>query len=872
MQLITSHLNTDFDSIASMIAIQKLYPDAVICPPGSMNRRVKSFMSRYGHTWSIQKPSKIKIDEVTLMVVVDARARHRIGPFVALAGKNDVRVHIYDHHPPTIDDIPAEKMLYEPIGSTTTIIVEQICKERIRVSPEEATLFSMGIYEDTGALTYEATTDRDIVAVARLRQMGANMSMIMSRLDAAMPPRDRKMLDDLAENAEESYINGAKVVFTWSESEEYFEGLAILVHKLRDTFDSHVTIVAVRCGKKTCVVVRSAPEVLNVKDFLTPYGGSGHVQAGSATLPEMEPLELLEEFRARLNEMIKPMITAECVMTSPVLAMSPDALVQEAHRTMLRFGHKSLPVVNQGEVMGIMTRNDLDKAHLHGFDRARIRDFMTEGVIVISSEASVNEAHRLMAIYGFEHLPVMKNGQLAGIITRADLVRSLFQYQTYRTPDEKDIDSELLWTENIAELLENTLSPKLKDLTKRIGKRAQELGMKAYIVGGGVRDMLSGNAIVDIDITVEGNAATFVQNWNEPGCRSTVHGHYKTGTIIFPDGSKVDIATARREFYEYAAAMPEVSSDSLKQDLGRRDFSINAMAVSLSEDDWGTLIDFYGGRRDLKDGLLRVLHNLSFVEDPSRILRGVRIEQRLGMRFEDNTMRLIRSVVKGGLLTKLSGQRIRMEFEIDFNERLPLKIMARSLELGILEVLFPGIRVGKAVLKKIGRIQKLLPLTKKTSVKFRGMEWLAYMAALLSDSPNNVQGTTMDRLNLTPDEREIITTCLSASVDVEQFISSQKTHKNSSVYLFLRKYGFVPLFYCMATAKLHQTRRWIARHMLSFITMKGKLNGDDLLKMGYKPGKWLGELLEAIKLGRMDGSIKTREDELHYLDNYLTRH
>jgi tRNA nucleotidyltransferase (CCA-adding enzyme) len=109
MQLITSHLNTDFDSIASMVAIQKLYPEAVICPPGAMNRRVRDFMFRYGHLWSIQKPSKIPLDEVTLMVVVDTRARSRIGPFVALAGKNDVEVHVYDHHPPTIDDIQAEK-------------------------------------------------------------------------------------------------------------------------------------------------------------------------------------------------------------------------------------------------------------------------------------------------------------------------------------------------------------------------------------------------------------------------------------------------------------------------------------------------------------------------------------------------------------------------------------------------------------------------------------------------------------------------------------------------------------------------------------------------------------------------------------------
>gem|GEM_PF-6629390 len=585
--------------------------------------------------------------------------------------------------------------------------------------------------------------------------------------------------------------------------------------------------------------------------------------------PSMGLEELLEEFKARLNEMIKPMVKVENIMTSPVMAISPDSVVQEAYHAMLRFGHKALPVVDNGEVVGMMSRNDLDKAHMHGFDNAAIKDFMTEGVIVISSEASVNEAHRLMATYSFERLPVLKEGRLTEIVTRADLVRSLFQTQTYRSAD-RDIDSGTLWIEDISGLLESALPSEQKNLLKRIGKRAQELGMKAYIVGGVVRDILKGNRNVDLDIAVEGDAEIFVKSWNEPGCRSTVHGRYKTGTITFPDGNKVDIATARREFYEYAAAMPEVSSDSLKQDLGRRDFSINAMAVSLSEQDWGALLDFYGGRRDLKEGLLRVLHNLSFVEDPSRILRGVRIEQRLGLRFEDNTIRLIHSAIKGGLLAKLSGSRIRTELEIDFKERYPLKVAMRNLEFGVWEALFQGFRVGKAF-KNFRRLQKFLPYAKKVGVNFKGMEWLAYMAAVLSESPGGAQSMAMDKLHFTPNERNTITSCLAAPAAVEQFIASQKTLKNSEVYLFLKPYDPVRLLYCMATVKRWQTRRWIVRHVLSFVPTKRELTGDDILKMGYKSGQWLGEILEAIKLERMDGNIKTRDEELHYVDENLMR-
>ena len=880
MQLITSHLNTDFDSLASMVAIQKFYPDAVICPPGAMNRRVRDFMNRHGHQWNILKPSKIPIDQVTLMVVVDTRSRSRIGPFAALAGKQDVEVHIYDHHPPTIDDIPAEKMTYELIGATTTMIVERLCKERKRVSPEEATLFSMGIYDDTGALTYEATTDRDIIAVGRLRQMGADMSMILSRIEVAMPANERRLLDALVENAKETYINGAKIVSSWAESEEYVEGLSIFVHKLRDYCDSHVTLAAVRCGKKTCLIVRSSPNILNVKDFLVPYGGSGHPQAGSANLLDKDPLELLAELEGKLPQLIRPLLSVEKVMTSPVMAVSPDALVDEAYRTMLRFGHQALPVVREGEVLGMMTRKDLDKAHLHGFDRAFVKDFMTEGIIAISAEASVNEAHRLMATYSFERLPVLKQGRLIGILTRADLVRAL--YQTYRAPGEKDAGSGFLWMEGVASLLEASFSKEVLDLLRRIGKKAEELNMRAYIVGGAVRDILNGEKNVDLDISLEGDAETFVKSWDEPGCRSAVHGRYKTGTITFPGGPgglgglKVDIATARREFYEYAAAMPEVSSDSLKQDLARRDFSINAMAVALREDVWGTLTDFYGGRRDLKEGLLRVLHNLSFVEDPSRVLRGVRLEQRVslkhaGLKFEDNTLRLMHSAVKGGLLEKLSGPRVRMEMEINCKERLPRRIAVRMQELGIWEALFPGLRFGDAAAKRIGRLQKILPRAKEAGVQFKGLEWLAYMAAVLSESPSNVQHATMDRLNFTQLERQTLTTCLSSLPQVEQFLGGKKALKNSEVYLFLKNYAFVPLLYWTCSVKRRQTRRWIIDYVLSMVPLKGEFTGGELLEMGYKPGPWLGELLEAIRLERMDGRIQTREAESLYIKNNMMR-
>lgn len=874
MHLITSHLNTDFDSLASMIAIQKLYPDAVICPPGSMSRKVRDYMTKHGQKWAgkILKPKKIPLDEVTLMVVVDTRSRARIGPFAALAGRQDVAVHVYDHHPQTQDDIPAEELVYEPIGAATTMILEHLLNERKDITPDEATLFAMGIYDDTGALTYETTTERDIAAISYLRELGADLSGILNQVESDMSVDDKKLLDAMAENAREIYINGAKVFLTWAETPEYVQGLSLMVNKLKEYCDSHVTIAVVNNGgKKINIIARSAEGILNVKEFLAPYGGSGHYQAGSATLNEGDAKEILDEIERRLHGAISPMVKVSDIMTSPVIAVSPDARVDEAYRTMLRFGVKSLPVAEEGEVVGIMTRKDLDKAHLHGLDRAKISDFMTQGIISLSSEASIDEAHRMMATYGFEKMPVLDdNGKLVGTLSRADLLKALYHSGSlYSASEDTSHDSTgFLWVENDSHLMEESFSLKTLSLLRRVGAKAHELGMKAYLVGGTVRDILMGVPNADIDISVEGDAEKLVTSWDEPGCRATLHGRYKTGTIIFPDGEKVDVATARREFYEYAAATPTVQNSSLKQDLGRRDFTVNAMSISLSESDWGTLTDNFGGRADLKDKLLKILHNLSFVEDPSRVLRGIRLEQRLNMRFEDNTFRLLKSAVRGGLLELLSTSRIRAELELSMKEACFRKIVMRMQDLGVWESLFAGMYVSKSMNQRLHVLEHFMKQTSKHGIDFKGMEWIVKMAVIFTDSKPEVRFSAMDRMSLNPNEREQLTRCFMRWPEVEKFCSGKKTIRNSEAYTFFKDYGPVQLVYWLTCLKSPASRRLIIEHMELWMSYKGELTGKDLQKLGLK-GKAIGEALNQIKLAIIDGEIQNHDDEIKYVNEKI---
>ncbi|MBR0068921.1 MAG: CBS domain-containing protein, partial [Synergistaceae bacterium] len=572
-----------------------------------------------------------------------------------------------------------------------------------------------------------------------------------------------------------------------------------------------------------------------------------------------------------LSGAIAPMMKVSDIMTSPVIAVSPDARVDEAYRTMLRFGVKSLPVAQEGEVVGMMTRKDLDKAHLHGLDRAKISDFMTQGIISLSSEASIDEAHRMMATYGFEKMPVLDdNGKLIGTLTRADLLKALYRSGTlYSSGEDTTHDSAgFLWEENDAHLMEESFSLKTLSLLRRVGAKAHELGMKAYLVGGTVRDILMGVHNMDIDISVEGDAEKLVTSWDEPGCRTALHGRYKTGTIIFPDGEKVDVATARREFYEYAAATPTVQNSSLKQDLGRRDFTVNAMSISLSESDWGTLTDNFGGRADLKDKMLKILHNLSFVEDPSRVLRGIRLEQRLNMRFEDNTLRLLKSAVKGGLLECLSTTRVRAELELIAKESCFRKIVMRMQNLGVWESLFAGMYVSKSMNQRLHVLEHFMKQTAKHGINFKGMEWIVKMAVIFTDSKPEVRFSAMDRMSLNPNEREQMTRCFMRWPEVEKFCSGRKDIRNSEAYTFFKDYGPVPLVYWLTCLKTPAARRLIIEHMELWMNYKGGLTGKDLQNLGLK-GKAIGEALSQIKLAIIDGEIKNQEEEIKYVNEKI---
>jgi len=863
MKIITTHIGADFDSLASMVAASKLYPGARLCFSGAAGRNVREFLKRNPGRWEILTPSQVDLEKITTLIIVDARSPSRIASFGAILGRPGLEVHVYDHHAAVQDDISADYSVIEPVGAATTILVEKLLEKEVAISPQEATLFAMGIYEDTGALTFGATSEKDFRVIMSLKALGADMTVIPAHIELSLESSERRILDRLIENARERYIHGAKVVISSMVHPVYVEGLSLFVHRLRDYFDADVALAAVQMEKRVYVVARGREEIIDVADFLSPLGGGGHSQAAAVTLTGVTPPDVLADLESRLEQSIQPLVSVSEIMTSPVMAISPERSVEDAYRLMIRYGHAALPVALNGKIRGIITRKDLDKAKTHGLGSALVEEFMTEDPLTIIPGASVAEAHRLMVSRNIGRLPVTREGELLGIVTRTDILRALFPRSL--PAETRGIAPEMPWIENVSGIMAAFLKTPVSALLRKIGERASSMSMNAYVVGGFVRDLLLGRPNEDLDIVVEGDAVAFLESWIREGARVAIHQRFRTGTIIFPDGRKVDVATARREFYEYPVAQPTVSIDSIKHDLYRRDFSVNAMAVSITGIEWGTLVDYFGGRNDVKGRMLRVLHNLSFVEDPTRAIRGIRLEQRLGFRIEDNTLRLLENCIKGGLLSLLSGVRLRSEVEPIFQERNVLALVRRLNALGFWKAVFPGLVVERSAARTTRRLEAFRKRLSRDIPDMGEKQWLCFLMALLSDSPDTVELQVLDRLNLSPSERDITVKGLFELGAAEHRLGGRGEKRPSHIFLFLKEFNPVTAFFWAAA-----TERWrVRRRILLFLTRLQKVQpmlvGRDLLEMGYHEGPRIGVMLSGLLMARLDGEVETREDEIEWL-------
>jgi len=683
-EVITTHINADFDALASMIAAKKLYPQAALVFPGSQEKNLRNFfLHSMSYLFDFTKIKHVDLDRIKRLILVDTRQKNRIGKFANLANRKNVEIHIYDHHHDSEDDIHGQVEVIRDVGATTSILTELIRQKNIPISADEATIMCLGIHEDTGSFTFASTRPDDYQAAAWLADRGANPNLIADMLTREFSAEQVWLLSDLTRSATKRIINGIEVVIASVTREEYIGDFAVLVHKFMEMENLDVIIALAQMEDKIYMVARSRVEEVNVADIALAFGGGGHPQAASATIKNKTLIQMERSLQALLRSRIIPKKVARDMMSSPVIHISPSGTLQEAAVAMTKYNINVLIVLDdEGHLLGYVSRQVVEKAVYFGLGDIPIRDYMTIEFSTVDPNASLKEVQERIIEEKLRILPVVEEGKVLGVITRTDLLNILVGGPVI--PDflyESRHANHFLRKKNMAAMLKERLPRRVIKLLKAFGNVADMMGYNAYLVGGLVRDVILKRDNLDVDIVIEGDGIKFAQEFaahHEVKVRS--HKKFGTVVLIFPDEFKVDVATARIETYDSPAAPPNVEMSSLKMDLYRRDFTINTLAVKLNKRDYGTLVDYFGAQKDIKEKVIRVLHNLSFVEDPTRVLRAIRFEQRFEFKIGKLTLALMKNAVAINCFKDLSGRRLFLELKLLLSEQDPFKEPWRGSE------------------------------------------------------------------------------------------------------------------------------------------------------------------------------------------------
>jgi tRNA nucleotidyltransferase (CCA-adding enzyme) len=462
-----------------------------------------------------------------------------------------LEVQIIDHHPLTRKLGPGWHYTGETVGAVTTLLVERIIEQGFTISTIEATLFLMGIYEDTGSLSYHTTTPRDVRCAAWLLEHGARLDIADDFLHHPLTPDQQELFEQFKKNVETRTISEQSIAVAAVSFPRYVEEVSILAHKLRDLWDPDGLFLLVKFDGQVQLIARSTTDAIDVAEIASEFGGGGHSRASAASIQGGELQQVSSRLWNLLAKRVKPAVTVRQIMSFGVLhTVEPTTTVEQAHLLMQRYGHEGFPVLEDGRVVGILSRRETDRAMHLGLENAAISMYMTKGQIQVRPDDAVETLQKVMMECGVGQVPVVSDsGQIIGIVTRTDLIRLLLGSSNGKGRNAR--------RQEIPQKLIQMVPQKRIELLWQAADCAQSLGYTLYIVGGFVRDLLLERPNFDIDLVVEGDAIALAKRLAEQnGGRVRSHVRFGTAKWILNQDESLDFVTARTEFYAHPTALP----------------------------------------------------------------------------------------------------------------------------------------------------------------------------------------------------------------------------------------------------------------------------------------------------------------------------
>lgn len=883
-EVILTHEHTDFDALASLFGASLLFPSALPVLPHSLNRNVSNFLALYKNQFPFLHARELLKGEIDRVVMVDTRkANHPKGL------RENAEIHVIDHH--SFDQkLPENWHVWsEPVGANTTLLVEKFMERDQSLSSVQATLLALGIHENTGSLTYANTTHRDAACLAWLLrpEHGVNLEVLKQFLNHPLSEEQRQLLQELVDQSEFIEIVGRQVVIAQADAKNFTGEISTLAHRLVNFHEQDATFLVINLGDVVQVVARGSTDAIDVGAIAHALGGGGHTRAAAAPVHHMETQQVRDRIVDLLNEQSEAAVTVRHIMSfGKPKTVCPEMTTHDAAEMMRRYGHEGFPVVQENgdgleQIIGVLTRRETDRALNHNMSTLSVRRIMQAGNVFVHPSDSISTLRDLMINSNWGQIPVVdENNQIIGIVTRTDLIKLW---------DESRLSAEC--KAEMDQKLRHGLTPTQYALLRWIGTEIDAMNYTAYIVGGYVRDLLLGDRVLnskqwmldsqDLDCVIEGDAIAFAQRLQATyGGRVIPHKRFGTAKWLLTDEhhpvdlhmlrekmggnwnvedlpAHLDFVSTRTEFYTAPTVLPTVERSSIKLDLLRRDFSINTLAICLSQSRWADLLDLFGGLDDLNYGIIQVLHSLSFVDDPTRILRAVRYEQRFGFQITPRTLELLKDATN--LIERVSPTRIRHELERILQEEKPEKILKRLDQLGILKPIHPALEADGILEQRFERLRKALADNLDEQLTQESIE-LLYWGAWVQDLSADVHTELTNRLKLRTQTVQLMDNlCMLNRCRLKL---SEQTIAPSQVVAILDRIDPLALALYRAVNELNlEFHTTTQRYLDEWQFIWPSLTGNDLLRMGIPKGPLYARILTALRVARLDGEIHNCAEE-----------
>jgi tRNA nucleotidyltransferase (CCA-adding enzyme) len=421
MQVVTTHKNTDFDALASTIAATILYPEAIPVLPRRINPNVKAFLSIHKDILKTCLFEDVLLEDVNRLIIVDINKWNRLGRIGRLEKNKNLEIFLWDHHCDGGDINPAWKC-QEPVGANITLMIRRLKTERKIITPIQATLFLAGLYEDTGNLSFPASTAEDAYAAAYLLERKADLTIVHSFLRPAYGEKQKNVLFEMLQSAKRDTVNGFSFSINRLTLKDYVESLAVVVHMYKEivNVDAAFGIFADQERNRCMIIGRSNVDGIDIGSIMRSMGGGGHPAAGSAVLKSVNPDAAEDIVRTLVQGNQQASVQISDLMSFPVVTVPPSTRMKKVASMLKEKGCTGFPVVEDGRLVGMISRRDFKRVKKESQLKAPVKAFMKTDVKTIAPGKSPTEAARLMVKYDIGRLPVVDDEKIIGILTRSD--------------------------------------------------------------------------------------------------------------------------------------------------------------------------------------------------------------------------------------------------------------------------------------------------------------------------------------------------------------------------------------------------------------------------------------------------------------------